>query len=79
MKLSNTQNNVVELLKKGYTINYFRGIGTRFAPSATLEHNDCISSKTVSVATVKALRKYNLLEEVYRESYHSRYRLKLTN
>ena len=63
-----TQNKIIELMKFGnYRIRYFRGIGTRFTPSAEViddNHNRII---TVSTATVRALRNQNLIRETKRD------------
>lgn len=79
MILSATQHYVWDALKQGAIINYFRGIGTKYTPSADLEYPDKYFSP-IRTTTLKVLRdKYNLLEEFERESYHSKYRLKTQN
>ncbi len=74
-KLTPAQNNLIESLKTGMTIEYFKGIGARFAPSASLQM-DGKQVKTVSVATVRKLRDLGMLEEFDRQYPHSKYKLK---
>lgn len=76
MKLSETQLKIVEALREGAIIDHFRGIGTRYTPSASLEDSCGKQIQTVSVATVKALRNKNILEEFSRDYTHSKYKIK---
>lgn len=75
MKLSEKQKEVLQKLKSGLQINYFRGIGTKYKPSAEIIDKESKRIESVSVATVKALRDLNLIKETSRESYHSIYTL----
>lgn len=75
MKLSDSQNALLEKLKTGLTISYFRGIGTKYKPSADVINSDLQKVETANVATVKKLKKLGLITEYKRESYHSYYKI----
>ena len=75
-KLSDTQQALINDLKSGLRIEYFRGIGTRFSSGAKLINENGQQVKVISKATFKSLRDKNLLSEYSRESYHSIYILK---
>ncbi len=76
MKLTAAQQSVIDYLKDGATINYFRGIGTKYTPSASLEDANGCRIKNISVATLKSLRKIPMtITEYDRESYHSKFKL----
>ena len=75
MKLSPVQTQIIKTLQGGAIIGYFRGIGTRYSKSASLETIEGIQIEKISVATLKSLRHKGLLEEYEREAFHSKFKL----
>jgi len=75
--ITDTQRKVIDLLKHGnYHISYFRGIGTRFTPSAEVIDSEEKRVITVSTATVRALREKGLIAEIKRDFTHTTYSIK---
>lgn len=77
-KFSATQQALLDDLKTGLVISHFRGIGTRYSSSASLEDNKGNRVRTISISTFKALRNKSLLEKTSGDAFHSTYILKAT-
>ena len=76
-KFTDAQQKVIDLLCTGAVVSHFKGIGSRFSPSAQIIGLDGKCIKTFSVATFRSLRRLDVFEKVSDDGcFHVTYKLK---